>query len=100
MDRLIAKYSSISPAKALMMQAIGTERIESLCNTFCRDVAANRMITSRVSPGYGDIPMEMQRDIFVLLDCSKRIGITLSESLLMSPTKSVTAIFGVKNGNT
>ena len=31
-DRLIKKYSVLSPTKAVIFQAIGAERIESLCN--------------------------------------------------------------------
>lgn len=92
-DRLIAKYGHISPAKALMFQAIGAERIEALCNCFCEDMA--KAIRPRFSPGYGDLPLEAQRDIFAVLDCAKQIGLSLNDSLLMSPSKSVTAIMGV-----
>ncbi len=99
-DRLIARYSAVSPAMAVMLQAMGAERVESLCNTFCKDIARGRSTKPRVSAGYGDLPLELQKDIFAMLDCPKRIGLTLNESLLMSPSKSVTAIFGVKNENT
>ena len=37
-DRLITKYSKLSPSKALMFQAIGAERIEALCDAFCLDI--------------------------------------------------------------
>ena len=97
MDRLIAKYSKISPAKALMLQAIGAERIEALCNAFCKDLAKeNRMgQRPRFSPGYGDLPLEAQREIFDILDCNRRLGVFLNNSLLMSPSKSVTAFVGL-----
>ena len=95
-DRLIAKYSVTSPSKALMFQAVGAERIESLCDIFCEDIARGRAFRPRFSAGYGDLPIELQMDIFRALDCSRKIGLTLNESLLMSPTKSVTAIVGVK----
>ena len=38
MDRLIAKYSVLSPTKALIFQALGAERIESLCNLFNKEI--------------------------------------------------------------
>ena len=95
-DRLIAKYLVLSPAKALLFQAIGAERIESLCDLFCSDMARDRAIRPRFSPGYGDLPLEVQKDIFAVLGCEKHIGVTLNGSLLMSPSKSVTAMFGVK----
>ena len=91
-DRLIARYSHLSPARAVMLQALGTERVECLCDTFCASAAP---ITRRVSPGYGDIPLTLQTDICRLLDTPRRIGVTLSDSLLMAPTKSVNAIAGI-----
>ena len=86
-DRLIAKYGRISPSRALMIQAIGSERIEALCDAFCRDSGCN----TRFSPGYGDLPLSVQKDIFRILDCEKKIGMYLSENLIMTPSKSVTA---------
>ena len=96
-DRLIAKYAKISPAKAVIMQSLGAERIEALCDTFCNEMSENFSLKPRFSPGYGDLPLEIQKDIFSVLDCPKQIGLTLNNSMLMSPTKSVTAIIGIKN---
>jgi cobalamin-dependent methionine synthase I len=53
-------------------------------------------LVSRYSPGYGDLPLEMQREIIRALDCGRTIGVTLTESLLMQPSKSVTAVIGMK----
>ncbi|MCD8174473.1 MAG: hypothetical protein LUD41_00780 [Phascolarctobacterium sp.] len=36
-----------------------------------------------------------QKKIFELLNCPKKIGVTLTEGLMMVPTKSVTAIIGL-----
>lgn len=101
-DRLIAKYGRISPTKALMFQSIGAERIESLCDLFNEDInnsyaAENLYTRPRFSPGYGDFPLEVQKDIFRVLDCPRKIGISLNDSLLMSPSKSVTAIIGISD---
>ena len=38
----------------------------------------------------------MQRDVMEALDCGRTVGITLTDSLLMTPSKSVTAIIGMK----
>ena len=96
-DRLISKYSHISPAKALMLQAIGAERIEALCDTFCEDIKTrfNTCLKPRFSAGYGDLPLDTQKQIFNLLNCSKHIGLALNDSLIMSPSKSVTAFVGL-----
>ena len=99
-DRLIRRYTNLSPAKALFFQAIGAERIESLCDTFCEEMKGGGMqLRPRFSPGYGDLPLELQKDVFRVLDCPRKIGLSLNESLLMSPSKSVTAIIGIGKGD-
>jgi len=102
MDRAIAKYARISPVKALLFQAIGAERIEALCDCFSEDIKSNvaavgEYLHPRFSPGYGDLPLQFQKQIFMVLDCSRKIGIGLNESLLMSPSKSVTALIGLSH---
>ncbi len=94
-DRLITKYSKILPSKALMFQAIGTAYTESLCDVFEAEMRKNFTLTKRFSPGYGDLPLSMQENIFKILACPKNIGVSLTQSLLMSPSKSVTAIIGI-----
>ena len=103
-DRLIRRYSRTSPARALMLDAVGSELAEALCNAFCDDIknevkARDYLSLPRFSPGYGDLPLKLQKNIFSLLDCERRIGVTLGDSLLMTPTKSVTAFIGLKNIN-
>lgn len=93
-DRLIGKYSRISPSRALLFQALGSERVEALCDAFCKSF--EKPLCSRFSPGYGDLTLDCQREIFSLLNCPKNIGLTLNSSMLMSPTKSVTAFAGIK----
>lgn len=93
-DRLIARYSRTSPSRALFLQALGSERVESLCNAFCHSF--DSPLTPRFSPGYGDLTLDCQEKIFTILNCPKNIGLTLNDSMLMSPTKSVTAFAGIK----
>ena len=50
----------------------------------------------RFSPGYGDFDLKYQKDILEYLDANKKIGISLTDSLMMIPTKSITAIIGIK----
>ncbi|MCR4955218.1 MAG: Vitamin B12 dependent methionine synthase activation subunit [Lachnospiraceae bacterium] len=99
-DRLIVKYQKKSISKALFMQAIGAERVESLCDVFCdwlkeEGEKQKNYLRPRFSPGYGDLPLEFQKDMVKVLDCTKKIGVSLNESLLMTPSKSVTAIVGM-----
>ncbi len=95
-DRLMLRYTRTSPARAVVLDALLSERIEDLCDTFERDIVQGELSRPRFSAGYGDLPLTFQKDIFAALDCERRLGLTLNESLLMSPTKSVTAVIGIK----
>ena len=99
-DRLISKYGHVSESKALFMQALGAERVESLCDLFNSEMnelvsAEGKYLRPRFSPGYGDLPISVQKDFVTVLDCPRRLGINLNDSFLMSPSKSVTAIIGI-----
>lgn len=100
LDRLVARYTALSPAKGLMLDAIGSERVESLLQAFCAELADSLacegcILRPRFSPGYGDLPLSLQRDVFRALELSKTAGIALNDSLLMTPSKSVTALAGI-----
>lgn len=100
MDRLFERYAAVSVSKAMLFQALGAERVEALCDKFCNALQAEYAPQGlyprpRFSPGYGDFPLAEQRTVFALLDPSRKIGLSLNDSLLMSPTKSVTAVVGL-----
>ena len=100
-DRLITRYSIVSPSRAVILQALGSERVEALCDAFCEEVKGELKredsdITHRFSPGYGDLPLALQSDIFLALNPTKRLGVVLNDNLFMSPSKTVTAIIGIK----
>ncbi|MBQ6420292.1 MAG: Vitamin B12 dependent methionine synthase activation subunit [Clostridia bacterium] len=98
-DRRIAAEGVRSPTNALYLQALGSERVEALCDLFCSELRARTekdggFTRPRFSPGYGDLPLKVQLDVFAALDCPRYIGVSLKENLMMTPSKSVTAIVG------
>ena len=99
-DKLIQRYTVMNMAKASIAQACGAACIEAYCNKVQEDIRQQALtrglyLRPRFSPGYGDFALENQRDIFCLLECNKRLGMSLTDSMLMLPTKSVTAIIGL-----
>ncbi len=94
-DRLIKKYSKLDPVRALFMQAIGAERVETLCNSFCGTF--QEPLRPRFSPGFGDLALSIQPEVLTLTNARKNLSITLDEGFLMSPSKSVTAFAGIDN---
>ena len=97
-DRELQKQTRLSPARAYELQMQGLCEIEEWCDTLCAELGKEQRSTlrTRFSPGYGDLGLEVQREIFRVLDPSKHIGLCLSESCVMSPSKSVTAFVGVE----
>ena len=89
-----------SPARALVLDAVGTAAVEACCDLLCRQwqqelEPSGQFLRPRFSPGYGDLPLELQRQLLQCLDSSRKAGISLSESLLMIPQKSVSGIVGI-----
>ena len=100
-DREIQKMQRIESSRAVIMQAAGAMFIEKYCDLLCAELknlvlAENLAVKNRFSPGFSDVGLEVQKIFFSLLDCRK-IGLTLMESLIMAPEKSVTAFVGVKD---
>ncbi|MBQ9325695.1 MAG: Vitamin B12 dependent methionine synthase activation subunit [Clostridia bacterium] len=96
LDHRIRRESVRNKALGLMLNALGAERIEAVCDQMEEALRGKGdRLVSRFSPGYGDLPLETQRDIFAFLQCEKYMHIHLTESLMMIPSKSVTAIIGI-----
>ena len=99
-DLLIRRASAKRMSDAVIYQALCAEMIESCCDQICaqlrRQAAEEGLyLKPRFSPGYGDLPLDLQKDLLRILDAPKKIGLTLTDSLLMMPSKSVTALIGL-----
>ena len=97
-DALIRRTQITDSVKASIFQATGAMYIEKVVDyingQIKKDAALSNMnCKPRYSPGYGDVPLTIQKDFFRLLPCTK-IGLTLMDTLIMSPEKSVTAFVG------
>ncbi|MBR1905005.1 MAG: Vitamin B12 dependent methionine synthase activation subunit [Clostridiales bacterium] len=98
-DMLVKRAAVTSSAYASCCQAAGAAAIEAYCDMINENIkneygAKGLFARPRFSPGYGDLSIEHQKDWFRLLDVTKNTGIELTDSLLMVPTKSVTAVIG------
>lgn len=98
-DKLIRTTSFTDSAKACVLQATGAMFIEEFVNSFNNKIdseaeSSGKKTKQRFSPGYGDLSLETQKLFFKFLNCSK-IGLTLMDTLIMAPEKSVTAFIGI-----
>ena len=94
-DRLIARYAAGKPSASVMADAVATAAIEAFCDELCDALGQEVPLRPRFSPGYGDVPLEEQKKLLPYLDAARKVGVTLTDSLLMTPTKSVSAFAGI-----
>ena len=102
-DRLRLRCSSTDLAKAAVMDAAQSAYIEQVCDRFCETFresaeAEGLNLTARYSPGYGDLSIRYQPQLLALADAPRRIGLTCSDSCMLLPQKSVTAVIGLTAG--
>ncbi|WP_294153193.1 vitamin B12 dependent-methionine synthase activation domain-containing protein [uncultured Clostridium sp.] len=93
-------YEKVNLTKALIIDACATTAVEEVCDIIEEKVrkeaeSMGMNITFRYSPGYGDLPLDIQNNFLRVLDAQKKIGLTVSENNLLFPRKSVTAIIGI-----
>ena len=94
-DRLILRYTKTSPAHAVVADCIASSAIEVWCDEINGIINEQYETKPRFSPGYGGVSLGHQKDVLSFLDAERKIGITLSDALMMIPAKSVTAFVGI-----
>ena len=84
--------------KAVIFDALGSAFVETGCDQAEREIAGrfpDLYLTDRFSPGYGDLPLALQPPLCAALDAGRRLGLTVSQSLVLNPVKSVPAVIGL-----
>lgn len=97
-DEMIRRAQAEDISLGFMTDCLASAAVEAICNGFERELIAKLdgwHFTWRFSPGYGDLPLSVQPQIIDVLNATKRAGVSCLESLLMVPSKSVTAIIGL-----
>lgn len=99
-DRLLRQLQVSSMPKALLTDAMAGAAIEQICDDLQEEIRkqlpAYRQ-TWRFSPGYGDLPLSLQETLLSVVEAGKRIGLVTTQSQMLSPVKSVTAIIGLQS---
>ena len=97
-DQRLVALQARDMAKAVLWDACGSAFVEAGCDAAEDEISARfpeLYLTDRFSPGYGDLPLALQRPLCAALDTPRRLGVHVTESLLLNPVKSVTAIIGL-----
>ncbi len=98
-DLLLRRAQVRDVAAAVMLDAVASAAAETAADQaeqiLHREARSRgRWMTRRFSPGYGDCPLSLQKDLVRLLDAPRQIGLSATENCLLTPRKSVTAFCG------
>jgi hypothetical protein len=97
-DALLRAQQVRDMAQAVILDACGSALVEQGCDAAEEELKKRfpgLFLTDRFSPGYGDLPLELQPSICAALDTQRRLGLHVTDSLLLNPGKSVTAVIGL-----
>lgn len=97
-ERLMREEQARDMARAVMLDACASAYVEAGCDAAQAEIAARMpglYLTDRFSPGYGDLPLSLQPSILRALDATRRLGLYATETHLLLPQKSVTAVIGL-----
>lgn len=100
-DRLIHRTQSGDMLQAIALDCCASAAVEEVCDQIEMELQGKFPGCSfpfRYSPGYGDLPLEVQGPLLDLLDAPRRVGLCATASHLLTPRKSVTAILGISDG--
>ena len=100
-DALIRRAERLDMGRALTLDCCASAAVEEACGQIEGELQGKFPGCSfpfRYSPGYGDLPLEVQGPLLDLLDAPRRAGLCATASHLLTPRKSVTAILGVAEG--
>lgn len=98
-DLLIRRTQARDMSRAVMLDALGSAYVEAACDAAEQEITAHfpgRFLTDRFSPGYGDLPLDIQSCLLHTAQ-AHLIGVQTAPSLLMIPQKSVSAIIGLSS---
>ena len=94
----VAEMEKDNPSGAFYLEHVGNWMAEYMAEAINQRISqaitkAGFIPKKRYSAGYGDWPLESQKEILELTG-ARRIGVFISESYLMIPRKSVSALIG------
>ena len=94
LDQQLRYYSKINLTKMTVMDALASSYIEIKCDEYEAKQNFGKR-TFRFCPGYGNVPLELNKNLANALNCSKHIGLTVQESNLLLPQKSMIGLIGL-----
>ncbi|MGL5068797.1 MAG: vitamin B12 dependent-methionine synthase activation domain-containing protein [Sarcina sp.] len=101
-EKMIRLSQRRDMTKTVILDSIATTYVEEVCDKIEDEIyekykKLGKSLSFRYSPGYGDLPLSVQGEFLDTLNARRLIGLNLTNTDLLTPRKSVTAILGIKN---
>ncbi len=97
-EQHVRSWQARDMARALMLDACGSALVEHGCHQAeaeLRERFPQAHLTDRFSPGYGDLPLDLQPAICAAMDSGRKLGVYASPACMLTPQKTVTAFIGL-----
>jgi hypothetical protein len=99
-DAAIQRLSFTDMTRSVLMDAAASALIEAVCDQAEAELRREfdeqgLFLGGRFSPGYGDLPITLQKDFLAALDAARGIGLSCTPASILTPSKSVTAVMGL-----
>lgn len=99
-ERYLLRTQAVSMADSMIVDSclsVYVEEAADQCEQEIRNlISDSEELTFRFSPGYGDFPLEVHQEMIRSLRWDRILGITVTNSMMMVPSKSVIAVIGVE----
>ena len=99
LDMRIRRTEAVDMARAVVLDSAANVAVEEAAwqaeDEMRMELSASGLyLTGRYSPGYGDYPISVQKELLRLTDAGRKIGLSVTPSHIMTPRKSITAVLG------
>ena len=104
-DFLMKRYSLTEMSRAVVLQACAAAMLEDYLDRWQFTLSEEMKdhgyyLRPRFSPGYGDFSIDYQEEILKMTDTARRIGLSMTDGNMLTPSKSVTAVIGISREKT
>lgn len=99
-ERMLMRKQAESVADGMIVDSCLSAYVEDAADqgqdAIRREIEADEELTFRFSPGYGDLSLDIQKDMIRLTRWDRILGVSLTNSMMMVPSKSIIAVIGVE----
>lgn len=99
-ERMLMRKQAESVADGMIVDSCLSAYVEEAADqgqdAIRREIETDEELTFRFSPGYGDLSLDIQKEMIRLTRWDRILGVSLTHSMMMVPSKSIIAVIGVE----